>query len=237
MSKFFSLGLDAPNVVRNLLASSCFAFVLSIIFYITSSKILFWLASLYMIPCVFTTLFTAIWMLISSFFLKPKIIQNLVQKLELNGNELILDAGCGSGIFAIEAAKFLSTGQVEGIDIWRTQDQFRNFLKNTIQNIAVNDLQKKINIHTADMRNLPYLDEYFDCVVSSLAVHNIKSQKEQERTLCELLRVLKPGGFLAIFDIKNYVEFFKKQSVQIIETYKVYTYCPFAQVIFIKKIR
>jgi arsenite methyltransferase len=59
-----------------------------------------------------------------------------------------------------------------------------------------------VYIETADMRVLPYPDATFDLVVSSLAIHNIRSNADPKRAISEGFRVLKPGGWMVIADIR-----------------------------------
>ena len=52
------------------------------------------------------------------------------------------------------------------------------------------------------MRALPFPDATFDVVVSSLAIHNIRSNAARAKAIAEAWRVLKAGGRLAIADIR-----------------------------------
>src|SRR5262249_22221746 len=58
-----------------------------------------------------------------------------------------------------------------------------------------------IAVHTADMTALPFEEDTFDLVVSSLAIHNIPGRPGRDRAIDEAVRVLRPGGRLRITDL------------------------------------
>jgi ubiquinone/menaquinone biosynthesis C-methylase UbiE len=53
------------------------------------------------------------------------------------------------------------------------------------------------------MTSLPFEDDSFDLVVSSLAIHNIKGTAGRQKAVDEAARVLRPGGRLLIADIRG----------------------------------
>ena len=57
------------------------------------------------------------------------------------------------------------------------------------------------DVRDGDARKIPFGGATFDVVLSSLALHNIYNAKEREQALREIVRVLKPGGHAAIFDV------------------------------------
>jgi uncharacterized membrane protein YdjX (TVP38/TMEM64 family) len=58
-----------------------------------------------------------------------------------------------------------------------------------------------VEVRSADARTLPFEDASIDVVVSSIVIHNIKGKRARQRALEEMVRVLRPGGRMAIIDI------------------------------------
>jgi ubiquinone/menaquinone biosynthesis C-methylase UbiE len=128
---------------------------------------------------------------------------DILVDLRLEGDERVLDMGCGRGAVSIAVAKRLGTGRVTGIDLWSTHDQSGNSPAAAIHNAELEGVEDRIGIASGDMRALPFPDASFRLVVSSLAIHNISSKADRERAVTEAWRVLEPGGRLVIADIRT----------------------------------
>jgi arsenite methyltransferase len=129
--------------------------------------------------------------------------ERILDELHLRGDEAVLDMGCGRGAVLTAVARRLSTGRVTGVDIWSRKDQSGNAREVTLRNASLEGVGDRVQIETGDMRALPYPDATFDLVVSSLAIHNIRSNADRKRAVMEGFRVLKPGGRIVIADIRS----------------------------------
>ena len=103
----------------------------------------------------------------------------LLDRLELKGDERLLDIGCGRGAVLLMAAQCLPRGRAVGVDVWSTTDQSGNAEQVTRRNAALEGVAERVELHTADMRQLPFDDGSFDVVVSSLAIHNVRGAGER----------------------------------------------------------
>lgn len=125
----------------------------------------------------------------------------LLDELEITGDERILDIGCGRGAVLLLAAQRLTTGQAVGVDLWRRSDQSGNSVEAARHNALAEGVADRVEFCTTDMSSLPFDDNSFDLVVSSLAIHNIKGRTGRDKAIDEAVRVLRPGGRLMIADI------------------------------------
>lgn len=126
------------------------------------------------------------------------------------GNEAVLDVGCGRGLMMVGAAKRLGkeSGSVAvGIDLWREQDQAANSATAALHNAAIEGVVDCVRIDTGDARALPYADGSFDVVLSHWVVHNLEPAADRLRALDEMLRVLRPGGVIALADIDGFAQY------------------------------
>ena len=131
---------------------------------------------------------------------KFEVWNRILDDLKLHGDETVLDMGCGRGAVLLAAAKRLSTGRAIGVDLWQA-DQTDNSPSATLANAKLENVADRIEVHTADMTALPFDDNSVDVIVSSLAIHNIPTHTGRRSALTEAMRVLRPGGRLAIADL------------------------------------
>jgi arsenite methyltransferase len=131
---------------------------------------------------------------------KFEVWAEILDGLRLRGDETLMDLGCGRGAVLLTAAKLLPSGRAIGVDIWRA-DQTHNSEKNTLRNAELEGVADRVEVHTADITDLPFDDNSVDVIVSSLVVHNIPGPANRAKAISEAARVLRPCGRLVLADI------------------------------------
>jgi SAM-dependent methyltransferase len=121
----------------------------------------------------------------------------------MSGEDLVLDAGCGSGRTSIAVSKILKNGKIIAVDKFDAPyigDGGRRLLE---QNLKVANIQEKVDIQTHDLTNLTFEDDVFDAAVSSYVLDHMGD--DQLRGLKEINRVLKKNGnLLMMIMLPNY---------------------------------
>jgi len=204
-------GVDAPKLVRKFMWRAVWFIAAAVVIYLPNRadrvSALPLCGVLFGVGLIFAIM--AADMVASSRVFKPRICERIIAAIPWRGDEQVLDVGCGRGLFLIGAAKRLKTGKATGVDIWQPEDLSGNNPEAAMSNAKAEHVAGRVKIETADARRLPFAPATFDVVVSSLALHNIQSSQERAAALHEIARVLKPDGYLAIFDIFHTGEYVK----------------------------
>lgn len=122
----------------------------------------------------------------------------VVDLLKLKKEETLLDVGCGTGTLVIIAKETSPEAEITGIDI-----------DERVLRIAREKILKKrleIKIIESNAEKLPFKNNSFDAIVSSLVFHHLPKEVKIA-ALGEIYRVLKSGGrfLLADFGDKGWV--------------------------------
>ena len=121
--------------------------------------------------------------------------QELISQANVKPDHQILDIGCGTGTFVVLLKRQFPAARVIGLDpdpkaLGRAQAK--------VTRAAVS-----VQLDQGFSDDLPYQNASFDRVFSSFMFHHL-DEKEREKTLKEVLRVLKPGGSFHLLDFTSH---------------------------------
>jgi SAM-dependent methyltransferase len=198
-------GIDAPRAVSVLFLLSAAALGVAALFYGLGllDLLAIQLAAIGLTILAVDLLIVALVMLWYSRAGKLRQRERLLDEIAWSGDERVLDIGCGRGLLLIGAARRLTTGTAIGVDIWSNVDLSGNRPETTVENARRAGVAERVEVRDADAQQLPFEDASFDVVVSSLVIHNIPSHQGRQQAVREIARVLKPGGRVALLDLRH----------------------------------
>jgi len=126
--------------------------------------------------------------------------ERLLGRIPWRGNERVLDVGCGRGLLTVGAAHRAPSGSVIGMDVWNPRAVSGNRAESVRENAKVEGVGHRVEAKEGDARRLPFADGSFDVVVSNFVVHELQERADREQMMCEVARVLKPGGYVGLVD-------------------------------------
>lgn len=115
------------------------------------------------------------------------------ETLQLKGNEKILDVCCANGKGTRILSKLVPNGSIYGIDLSPEMIAFANS-KNKGEY-----LNTKFKV--GNCSKIPFNDRTFDVVTATLALHELPTSLLKS-VINEIKRVLKPNGYLFVFDFR-----------------------------------
>lgn len=125
----------------------------------------------------------------------------LIEQANIQPGQHVLDLGCGTGTLAILAKLAQPGADVVGLDA--DPDMLKVAKYKSAQ------MQVPVKFDVGFTNKLPYPDESFDRVLSSIMIHHLKTP-DKIQTAQEVYRVLKPGGQLHIIDFGKPVTWYGK---------------------------
>jgi SAM-dependent methyltransferase len=137
---------------------------------------------------------------ITSSRLRVRARRRMLEAVSWRGDEQVLDVGCGNGFLLIEVAKRLTNGKATGIDVWKpgAGDQTA---ETAWRNARFEGVADRVEVKNVDARDMPFGEQTFDVIVSSLMLHHAGGGADRARVLREMTRVLKPGGTVLVYDV------------------------------------
>jgi FkbM family methyltransferase len=112
----------------------------------------------------------------------------------LQGDEVVLDIGAGTGRFSLAIAKQLKSGKVICLDL---SDEMLQHLERKAEQECLKD---RIQILKGEASASALENESVDLVMSNSVFHELSNP---EAVLAEMLRVLKPAGWVMITDFRD----------------------------------
>ena len=125
-------------------------------------------------------------------------VSEVLAEIGVKEGQNILDFGCGSGTYAIPAAKLVGkNGKVYALDV------SNKALDRVEERAKQEGLRNIIRIDATDERNIPLKDRIIDVV---LLIDVLKDINNKESLFDEVYRVLRPSGNLTVFPMHMAVE-------------------------------
>ena len=122
---------------------------------------------------------------------ESKFKHGLVEQACIESGHRVLDLGCGTGTLALLIKRTQQEAEVVGLD---GDPKVLEIAKAKVDRSG-----QEITMDYGMAFELPYPDDSFDRVLSSLLFHHL-TRENKVRTLTEVFRVLRPGGQLHVAD-------------------------------------
>ncbi len=129
----------------------------------------------------------------ADFDLFKKVVQSQMSVVSFQlSNFSVLDVGCGNGRLISFLSPLLYKEGVGGGIHYTGIDASTGMIE------QARILHPDCDFHVADMRKLPFDDHSFDIIFAIASFNHMLTKEDQEKTLLEIFRVLKPDGYLCM---------------------------------------
>jgi len=125
-------------------------------------------------------------------------VENFFQELDLQKGTIFLDVACGRGAYSLAASDIIGPhGRVFAVDLW----------EEGIEHLKIAAAEKGAHNITAFVsdagRRIPVEDQSIDVCLTATVLHDFVEDHIDKEVLKEIVRVVKPGGILAVMEFKK----------------------------------
>ena len=127
---------------------------------------------------------------------RESVAMKILERSGIKRGEIVLDLGCGSGAYAIPAAKIVGEkGTIYALD---KDEKALKELMERAQKVGLKNIRR---IHSSGGLRIELDDDSVDSVLLFDVFHSyyFPKKRQREELLCEIRRVLKPGGALLVY--------------------------------------
>ncbi len=126
---------------------------------------------------------------------KEGLTEATLEQVRLAPGDRVLDVGCGTGNLAMAAKGLVGpAGEVQGID---AAPEMIDVAGRKAAKAGVD-----VTFQVGLIEEIPFPDDQFDVVLSSLMVHHLPGDDLKRKSFAEIYRVLKSGGQLLVVDFE-----------------------------------
>jgi ubiquinone/menaquinone biosynthesis C-methylase UbiE len=131
-------------------------------------------------------------------FFDETIADSIIKASDIKPESTIVDVGCGTGFLTQYATMHTQgNGRIVGVDL------SPQMLQKAKENLSKLGQIESVDFRVGDAENIPIEDGFADAVVGNMILHHCPRPK---RAISEMIRILKPGGRIAIADLEKHKE-------------------------------
>lgn len=131
-------------------------------------------------------------------FFDETIADSILRASDVKPEITVVDVGCGTGFLTQYAVmRMRGSGRIVGVDL------SPQMLQKAKENLAKLRWIDCVDFRVGDAEDVPVENNFADAVVGNMILHHCPRPK---RAISEMMRILKPGGRIAIADLEKHNE-------------------------------
>ena len=125
--------------------------------------------------------------------------RNLVEAIPVSAHDRVLDAGCGFGALSFDIA-IMKNARVVGVDISDSSLELASRINEELARILP---VSPVEFISGDIYNMSLPADSFDFVIARFLFQHLDAPG---KALAEMIRTVKPGGYVCLIDIDDQLE-------------------------------